>query len=85
MYAHLFSVRFQKWRHSVYICFLTPMITLFWPISLKLCKIGCYHYSHIGRVNPGHTGSQWPISPNIFKITTELLLVMHRKSYMRFH
>ena len=30
------------------------------------------------------TGLQWPISPNPFKITTELLL-MDRKSYMRFH
>ena len=30
------------------------------------------------------TGFQWPISPNIFKITTELLMVMDRKSYMRF-
>ena len=27
------------------------------------------------------TGVQWPISPNIFKITTELLLMMDRKSY----
>ena len=27
MYAHLFSVPFQKWRHGgIYICFLTPMI-----------------------------------------------------------
>ena len=25
------------------------------------------------------------ISPNLFKITTELLLMMDRKSYMRFH
>ena len=31
------------------------------------------------------TGFQWPISPNLFKITTELLLVMDRKSYIRFH
>ena len=31
------------------------------------------------------TGFQWPISPNLFKITTELLLVMDRRSYMRFH
>ena len=23
-----------------HICFLTPMITRFWPISQKLCKIG---------------------------------------------
>ena len=30
-------------------------------------------------------GFQWPISPNLFKITTELLLMMDRKSYMRFH
>ena len=28
---------------------------------------------------------KWPISPNLFKITTELLLVMDRKSYMKFH
>ena len=35
--------------------------------------------------NQGHTDSQWPISQNIFKIITELLLVMDRKSYMRFH
>ena len=28
---------------------------------------------------------QWPISLNLFKITTELLLVMDWKSYMRFH
>ena len=40
MYAHLFSVQFQKWRHGGHICFLTPMVTLFWPISRKLCKIG---------------------------------------------
>ena len=33
MYAHLSSVRFQKWRHGSHIVFLTPMITLFWPIS----------------------------------------------------
>ena len=31
------------------------------------------------------TGFQWPISPNLFKITTEVLFVMDRKSYMRFH
>ena len=31
------------------------------------------------------TGFQWSISPNLFKITTELLLMMDRKSYMRFH
>ena len=31
------------------------------------------------------TGFQWPISPNLFKITTELILMMDRKSYMRFH
>ena len=37
------------------------------------------------KVNPGHTGFQWPISPSPFKITTELLLMMDRKSYMRFH
>ena len=36
-------------------------------------------------VNPCQTGFQWPISPNLFKITTELLLVMNRKSYIRFH
>ena len=42
MYAHLFSVRFQKWRHGGHICVLTPVITLFWPISRKLCKIGYY-------------------------------------------
>ena len=29
--------------------------------------------------NPGHTGFQWPISPYLFKITTELLLMMDRK------
>ena len=40
MYAHLFSVWFKKWRHGSHICFWTPMITLFWPISRKLCKIG---------------------------------------------
>ena len=40
MYAHLFSVRFQKLRHGGDICFFTPMITLFLPISRKLCKIG---------------------------------------------
>ena len=28
------------------------------------------------------TGFQWPISPNVFKITTELLLMMDRKSYI---
>ena len=33
------------------------------------------------KVNPGHTGFQWPVSPNLFKITTELLLLMDRKSY----
>ena len=31
------------------------------------------------------TRFQWPISTNLFKITTELLLVMDRKSYMRVH
>ena len=31
------------------------------------------------------TGFQWSISPNLFKITTELLLVIDRKSYMKFH
>ena len=31
------------------------------------------------------TGLQWPISPNLFKITTELLLMMDMKSHMRFH
>ena len=31
------------------------------------------------------TGFQWPIFPNLFKITTELLLVMDNKSYMKFH
>ena len=40
MNAHLFSVWFKKWRHRGHICFLTPMITLFWLISRKLCKIG---------------------------------------------
>ena len=40
MYAHIFFVRFQKWRHGGHICFLTPMITLFWLISRKLWKIG---------------------------------------------
>ena len=30
----------------------------------------------------GHTGFQWPISPNLLKITTELLLMMDRKSYI---
>ena len=40
MYAHLFSVRLKKWRHGGHICVLTPMITLFWLISRKLCKIG---------------------------------------------
>ena len=42
MYAHLFSVRFKKWRHGGHICFLTPIITLFWLIGLsrKLWKIG---------------------------------------------
>ena len=24
MYAHLFSVRFQKWRHGGHICFVGP-------------------------------------------------------------
>ena len=28
---------------------------------------------------------QWPISPNLFNIATELLLMMDRMSYMRFH
>ena len=37
------------------------------------------------KVNPGHTGFQWTISPNLFKITTELLLAMDRKSSMKFH
>ena len=40
MYAHLFSVRFKKWRHGGHFCFFTPTITLFWLISRKLCKIG---------------------------------------------
>ena len=31
---------FHKWRHGGNICFLTPMITVFLPISRKLCKIG---------------------------------------------
>ena len=42
------------------------------PLSLTL--------SGLERSNPDHTGFQWPISPNIFKITTELLLMMDRKS-----
>ena len=25
-----------------------------------------------GKANPGHTGVQWPISPNLFKINTKL-------------
>ena len=29
MYAHLFSVRFKKWRHGGHICFLTPIIIFF--------------------------------------------------------
>ena len=29
--------------------------------------------------DPGPTGFQWSISPNLFNITTELLLVMDRK------
>ena len=41
--------------------------------------------SDLERSIPGHTGFQWPISPNLFKITTELLLMMDRKSYMKFH
>ena len=32
-----------------------------------------------------HTSFQWPIPPNLFKITTELLLMMDRKLCMRFH
>ena len=36
-------------------------------------------------VNPGQTGFQWPISQNLFKITTELLLMVDWKSYMMFH
>ena len=35
-------------------------------------------------VNPGQTGFQWPISQNLFKITTELLLMVDWKSYMMF-
>ena len=31
------------------------------------------------------TPFQWPISPNLFTITTELLLMMDRKLYMKFH
>ena len=41
--------------------------------------------SDLERSSRGHTSFQWPISPNLFKITTELLVVMDRKSYMRFH
>ena len=44
------------------------------PLSLTL--------SDIERTNPGHTGFQWPISPNPFKTTTELLLMMDRKSHI---
>ena len=36
-------------------------------------------------LNPGPIGFQWPISPNLFKITTKLLLMMDRKSYMKCH
>ena len=39
MYAHLFSVRFKKWRRGGHICLLTPMITLFWPIHVYLIYI----------------------------------------------
>ena len=42
-------------------------------------------FGDIVLVNPGHTGFQWPISPNLFKITTKIVLIMDRKSYMRFH
>ena len=30
-------------------------------------------------------GFQWPISLNLFKITRKLVLMMDRKSYMKFH
>ena len=41
----------------------------------------CFDLEWPWKVNPGHTGFQWPVSPNLFKITTELLLLMDRKSY----
>ena len=65
MYTHLFSVSFQKLRHGGHICFLTPMITLCWPISRKLCTIG------------GQRAVTW----NPLQIRPNLLLMMDRKSY----
>ena len=46
MYAHLFSVWFKKWRHCGHICILTAMITLFWSITRRLCKLGYYSYDY---------------------------------------
>ena len=43
------------------------------PLSLTL--------SDLERSVQGDAGFQLPISPNLLKITTELLLMMDRKSY----
>ena len=42
-------------------------------------------WSDLERSNRGRTGCKWSISPNLFKITIELLFVMDRKPYMVFH
>ena len=38
-----------------------------------------------GKVNPGHTGLQCPISPNLFKITIVTIDDGQEVIYMRFH
>ena len=35
--------------------------------------------STLSDLDPGHTGFQWPIFRNLFKITTELLLMMDKE------
>ena len=42
MYAHLLLFGFKNGDMAtiILVVFLPPMITLFWPISRKLCKIG---------------------------------------------
>ena len=59
----------------------SPQSYYWWWIGSHICGFIWPHCLWPWKVNPGHTGFQWPISPNLFKITTELLLMIDRKSY----